>query len=275
MTDMDNRTKPHGTSPKGPRATVIVTRPQAEADAWVQRLGQAGWPAVALPLLDIQAAGDPVQLRAAWRQLAAYRALMFVSAAAVQQFFAGRGDDGLWPQGLRAWCTGPGTRAVLLAAGVSADSIDLPAADAEQLDSESLWAVVQTQISPGDRVLLVRGQDADGEVAGRTWLAERLLEAGADVQSLAVYRRGLPVWTPSMLDTARHSLNSGSIWLFSSSQAVGHLPLLLGPVAPAASVLAVATHPRIAEAARQQGFARVDLCRPGLSGVLAFLESLA
>ncbi len=261
---------------KGPTerpVRVIVTRPQPEADAWVQRLSDAGWHALALPLLDIQQAGDPEQLQAAWQRLADHRAVMFVSGAAVQHFFSGRPEDTLWPEGLRAWCTGPGSRAALLAQGVPAACIDVPAADALQLDSESLWAVVHAQVSPRDKVLLVRGQDAEGEVAGRTWLADRLQEAGGCIETLAVYRRGMPQWTPPMVVAARQSLTSDAVWLFSSSQAAGHLPLLLGPLAVAPSARALATHPRIAQAVRQLGFSRVYPCRPDLPSVLAFLES--
>ena len=71
---------------------VLVTRPAQEAGAWLAGLRAAGLDALALPLIAIEPAGDKAceALQAHWKRIASYRAVMFVSAAAVHSFFAQR-----------------------------------------------------------------------------------------------------------------------------------------------------------------------------------------
>ena len=104
---------------------LIVTRPRAQALPWVKALREYGVDAVALPLIAIEPLADPAPLRAAWAALPRLDWVMFVSANAVERFFAERPAGAAWPQGLRAGSPGPGTRLALQAAGVTA--IDEPA----------------------------------------------------------------------------------------------------------------------------------------------------
>lgn len=247
---------------------VVVTRPAEEARGWVQALAGHGIAAIALPLIGIAPAPDPAALRQARAALAAYRAVMFVSGNAVRGFFAEA-------QGFaapRAWAPGPGTAQALRAAGVPADRIDQPAADAPQFDSEALWSVVAPQVRPGDRILLVRGAGADGQGAGREWLSRQLAAAGAGVDLVAAYARGLPRWSAADRERARTALADGSLWLLSSSEAVHNLRQLL-PGADLGKARALATHPRIAAAARAAGFGRVGESRPALRDLVASIES--
>ncbi len=100
---------------------VYVTRPQAEAERWVQALVRERIDAVSLPLIEIRPVADDRAVRAAWQAIGQFDAVMFVSAAAVTHFFgclSRRG--GQWPHGglVRAWAPGPGTAAALVAMGV-------------------------------------------------------------------------------------------------------------------------------------------------------------
>jgi uroporphyrinogen-III synthase len=252
---------------------VIVTRPAQEAARWVTALGTRGISAMALPLIDIVPAPDAQAVQRAWRDLGSYSAAMFVSPNAVQAFFAARGAHG-WPaHGVRAWAPGPGTRDALVAEGVPAASIDAPAQDAAQFDSEHLWARVQGQLAAGSRVLLVRGADAGGRGQGREWLAQRLAEAGVAVEDVAAYARQRPAWDASQVQAARAAGADGSLWLFSSSEAVDHLAQLV-PGFDWRSGRALVTHPRIAERARSLGFGRVETTRPALEEVVASIESM-
>lgn len=61
-------------------------------------------------------------------------------------------------------------------------------------------------------------------------------------------------------------------WLFSSSEAVGQLRLL-APGASWRASTALASHPRIAQAARDLGFGRVDVVAPDPQAVARELES--
>jgi uroporphyrinogen-III synthase len=249
---------------------AIVTRPQHEARAWVERLQAAGIEALALPLIDIAPPLDKRPLQDAWSRIETFRAAMFVSANAVRHFFAEA------PNGValrpRAWATGPGTADALRAGGVATSLIDVPPAGSVQFDSETLWRQVAAQVLPGDRVLIVRGGDGEGEPAGRDWLAQQLASAGAVVEQVVAYVRRAPDWSKRELDEAGAAAHDGSVWLFSSSEAVAHLRVLL-PAHSWAQARAMATHPRIAQAARDAGFGEVREVRPAFEEVLASLQS--
>lgn len=254
---------------------LLVTRPAREAARWVQDLHAVGLAAQALPLIDIGPAPDAAAVAKVRRGLASFRAVMFVSANAVEGLLgaADASDIVRWPaggQGPRAWATGPGTRQALRAAGVPPALIDAPAADAAQFDSEALWARVHKQVSPGVRVLIVRGGDAQGRAAGRNWLAGELASAGARVETLVAYVRRPPVWTEAQRTAAA---SPGAWWLLSSSEALANLTVVL-PGYDAAGARALCTHPRIADAARAAGFGRVETVRPLVESVAAFLQSV-
>lgn len=247
---------------------VVLTRPPQEAAHWAAQLRGHGIDSIVLPLLSIGPAPDPQALRNAGAQLQRCAAVMFVSANAVQGFFSL--VPGLGPA--RAWAPGPATRDALRAAGVPADRIDAPAEDAAQFDSEALWARVRGQLGPGDRLLLVRGGDAQGRSQGREWLAQELARSGVHVETVVAYTRGLPEWDDGQRAAARRAAEDGSLWLFSSSGAARNLAQLL-PGQDWTRARALATHPRIAEAVRTLGFADVRESRPALQEVVASIES--
>ncbi|MDR7295985.1 uroporphyrinogen-III synthase [Pelomonas aquatica] len=245
--------------------TLLVTRPRPQCAAWLARLAELGAPAAALPLIEILPARDPGPVRAAWAALAAVDLAVFVSPNAVEQFFA-HAEGAAWPVQALAACVGPGSAQALADRGVPPGRIVQPAADAASLDSEHLWQ----QLAPcrdwaGARVLLLRG---DG---GREWLAERLVDAGAQVEAVTVYHRARPRFDAAeqaLLDAVRVDPQA-YVWLFSSAEAVGHLSgqALTGQ-------RAITTHPRIAQAARTAGFEPVVLARPDPEAVTRALKCL-
>lgn len=250
---------------------VLVTRPDSEARQWVEALRLRGVEAQALPLIEIAPVADASEVIAAWEGLDRYRAAMFVSGNAVRHFFARKPEVAQWPARTRAWAPGRGTREALVAAGVAPELVDAPPPQSAQFDSETLWQQVAPQAASGVRVLIVRGADADGASSGRDWLAEQLTAAGAQVDMIASYRRQPPRFSESQLAQARQA--QGRVWLFSSSQAIAHLRALL-PGADWSQSRAVATHPRIAQAARNAGFGVVCESRPSLDAVVTALESI-
>jgi uroporphyrinogen-III synthase len=247
---------------------VVVTRPAAEGERWARRLRERGIEAVVLPLLAIGPAPDIAALRAAAGEAGQYAAIMFVSANAVTGFLAAAPSLA----GARCWAPGPATAQALRAAGVPAECIDAPRDDAAQFDSESLWQQVQGQLAPGDRLLLVRGADAQGRSQGREWLAQQLAERGVQVDTVLAYTRGAPRWDEAQRSLARSAAQDGSLWLFSSSEAAACLAALL-PGQDWSGACALATHPRIEEAVRALGFGQVRATRPGFEAVFASIES--
>jgi uroporphyrinogen-III synthase len=279
---------------------VIVTRPRLEADVWVEQLRALNFDAVALPLIHIGAPVENDEVKRAREQLHQYSAVMFVSSNAVRYFYpsnmplAGKSiaygaiknivnlsEISSYPKLPRMWATGPGTQEALLAQSVPSDLIDAPAADAAQFDSETLWHLVKNQVKPGDKVMIVRGstsnaQDAEGaktvRMNGRPWLAEQLTAAGAQVDVVVSYERSAPVFDAAELMLMANAATDKSIWLLSSSEAVVNL----GSISNLdwSHARAIATHPRIAQAARDAGFGVVYESRPLLAEVVASIESL-
>jgi uroporphyrinogen-III synthase len=266
---------------------LIVTRPAAEAVGWVDALKTQGWPAQALPLIHIVEPQDGAsaqalhQARAHWAEM---DALMFVSGAAVSHFFA-HGVAPVPAQGAptRFWAPGPGTARLLAQAlsrlGIAADRIDAPPPEALQFDSESLWPVVAPQVQRGRRIGVVRGVSVSAATApraatgnGRDWLIRQCEAAGAEVHACVAYERHPPLWTDDSRALARQAQARGSVWLFSSSEALDHLQAN-EPTSDWSQAAALATHPRIASRAQAAGFGRVAQSRPALADVVRALES--
>ena len=284
---------------------IIVTRPRLEAAAWVKQLQDLHLDAVALPLIHIGSASDPEKMADSWRNLHQYHAVMFVSSNAVRYFYplnvrlasefiaytAIKNIANLQGEaaGCRMWATGPGTREALLAQGVASDRVDAPAADAAQFDSETLWSIVKNQVKPGDKVLMVRGSSGAVALHGRSWLVDQLTSAGVQVDSVVSYQRSAPILDAAEVALMRQASTDESVWLLSSSESVANLQTLAQARPPAGSrpgselshaaidwsqARAIATHPRIAQAAKDAGFGVVYESRPLLEDVVACIESL-
>lgn len=264
---------------------VIVTRPRQEARQWVDALADAGYDALALPLIQVSPTSHPELVVAAWQHLHAFDAVMFVSGNAVDHFFAMKPAAApvLNAQGAtktRAFVTGPGSFAALRRHQVEPESIDMPARDAGQFDSEALWSVVRERVVTGYRVLIVRGAGsaeapdaAEAEGSGRDWFANQVRGAGGQVEFVVAYQRRAPQLDAQELAMARVCATDGSVWLFSSSEAIANL-VATCPGQSWAQARAVVTHARIAQAARAAGFGLVCESRPTLAALMASIESL-
>jgi len=260
---------------------VIVTRPEREAQRWVLDLVALGWDAVALPLIQVGPVTDCASLLQVWQHLDEYVGVMFVSGNAADYFF--KQNQPLAPvftaqaamkmRATRAWATGPGTAKALLRAGVAPELLDAPPLDAGQFDSEALWQVVSSQVQPGSRVLIVRGGDSAGAASqgsGREWFAHQVAQAGGKADFVLAYQRCAPAFSEDERQLAQQAATAGAVWLFSSTEAVTNLCAAL-PGQSWAEARALATHPRIALAARNAGFGVVGQSRPTLPDVVVAL----
>lgn len=262
---------------------VIVTRPEREAQQWVRDLSAQGLQASALPLIRIASVDNASALVQAWHELTGYVGVMFVSANAVAHFFAAKPSSvsafsGHSDVKTRAWATGPGTARALLREGVQPELLDTPPPDQGQFDSEALWQVMAEQVRPGCRVLIVRGIDAGrsedaSQGSGREWFARHVAQAGARPEFVVAYQRCAPEFSAAERELAGQGAADGSVWLLSSTEAVANLSAWL-PGLNWTDARALATHPRIAAAARAAGFGVVCESRPTLTDVVASLESM-
>ena len=105
------------------------------------------------------------------------------------------------------------------------------------------------------------------------WLSRQIAAAGGTVDFVAAYERGAPQFDADQQALARQAATDGSVWLLSSSEAVAHLAAAL-PGQHWGQARALATHPRIAQAAQAAGFGSVNECRPAFNEVAASIESL-
>jgi uroporphyrinogen-III synthase len=185
----------------------------------------------------------------------------------------------------RAWAPGPATARAIERAATDAGYLDLsvhqPLPDALQFDSEALWAQVEWQVTPGFRLLVVRGNTNEAQVqphalanlpgSGRDWLAQQCLLRGAQVDAVVAYERTLQRCDrPDVAPLLEQALNV-PCWMFSnkeSLQALAHLT-------PDhwAHKTALVTHPRIGEAALVMGFGSVQTIASGPEALSAALES--
>ncbi|MDT8990909.1 uroporphyrinogen-III synthase [Curvibacter sp. APW13] len=259
---------------------VVVTRPARDAAPWVAALAQQGYQPWALPLIAVAPVADAAPVRATWAR-GPWSAALFVSANAVDAFFALN-----WPEVRRntawtasktiAFAPGPGTRKALLAQGVAEDRIVSPASDSAQFDSEALWQQAQGLVGAGFRLLVVRGTtqgSSSQDGVGRDWLAAQVVARGGTVEHVVVYERVAPVLSIEERAKAEQCAQDGSVWLFSSSEAIANLRTAL-PEQGWAQARAVCTHPRIAQAAQAAGFGLVCTTRPALDSVVASIQSL-
>jgi uroporphyrinogen-III synthase len=278
---------------------IIVTRPAHDADVWVAKLQQSGIGAVALPLIEIAAVSHTADLNAlqqASNSLSSYTACMFVSSNAVEYFFMPfRVSKMALDQSIRAQAApdniafeiqvavrflapGPGTGAALLAAGVPASQIDTPPPDAVQFDSETLWQVIGQRDWRGAKVLVVRGKgDATDSSAGsgRDWLIQQWQSHGAAVDVVSSYERRAPQLSIAQIELAKDASRDGSVWLFSSSEAVTNLTGQQGLKDVSwHSARAIATHPRIQAAVHAAGWGVVQPSRPALPDIVNTLASI-
>ena len=281
------------------RTRVIVTRPATDADVWVANLKQSGFAAQALPLIEIAAVSNPTDVRAlqlACNRLSNYTACMFVSGNAAENFFSAfkglktaetqvnralAAPDTIaitLPKALRLLAPGPGTAAALIAAGVPASQIDAPPADAVQFDSEALWQVIGSHDWVGATVLIVRGKGdaADASAGtGRDWLAQQWQGAGSTVDVVSSYERRAPQLTAAQLEVAKAASQDGSVWLFSSSEALANLTRQAGLKDVSwHKARAIATHPRIQAALQTAGWGVVQPSRPALPDIRQALASI-
>ena len=148
---------------------VVVTRAPGQAGQLSRLLSEAGADPIEFPAIAIAPPSDPRPLRAALDRLDSYRWLVLTSANGVLH---GLGRGRPFRGGVAA--VGPATAAALREFGWSVD----------WTPDEARGAAVAEElpIGPGERVLLLRSDLADGS------LARRLGERGARVDDVVAYR---------------------------------------------------------------------------------------
>jgi uroporphyrinogen-III synthase len=177
---------------------VLVTRPAGQAERLCKLIDAAGGEAFCLPAIDILDPVDSYHLESVVASLAHYDLAIFISVNAVTRgldFITARGE---WPASVRIATVGARSAEALTPYGLAADLVP-----SHRFNSEALLAFDELQDMRGKRVVIFRGN------GGRETLHDTLVERGAEVDYVEVYRRACPVvdpqeimpyWQPGVLD---------------------------------------------------------------------------
>lgn len=237
-------------------ARVLVARPRAQSAELIAKLLAAGAEARALPLLEIAPVADPAAARAALQAGRAATRWIFSSTNAVQHAAALLPPP--WPP---VAAVGPVTAAALAELGCS-EVLQPAVGDG----AAALLAHGALQSLRGETVLLVSGEQPLAE------LALRLPERGAEVSSIAVYRRVPVAHAPEAVTAA---LAWATVAVVPSGEALDQL-VRLTPAAARAALLDLQLalpSARVVEIARRHGFRRPPLLPQRVSDA-AYVEAL-
>lgn len=225
---------------------VLVTRPREQAQGLVAALAAQGAVPVEFPVIEIEGLPATEVEREKIIELDRFDLVVLVSANAAR--FALDWVDRYWPQlpPHLAWlAVGAATERLLAAAGIAA-SIPDGHANSEALLQLPLLAAVANR-----KILIIRG------IGGRSLLQDELARRGAQVESVALYRRCLPQLGAADIEELLNGQPPDAL-MATSVDAVTNLDLLLSRVGNwHYAVPLVVASARIADAARQRGFSRI------------------
>jgi uroporphyrinogen-III synthase len=223
--------------------TVVITRPEHQAQNLTQLVQNAGGAAILFPLLAIDEPRHPQPAIEIARALDRYDLAIFISANAVEHGLRYVDAHGHWPQSLRIAAVGAATARAL-------QEHHRPAAivPADGYNSEALLAHPELQNMHGKRVVIFRGE------GGRELLGDTLKQRGAQVDYAEVYRRTKPPVDSQVLLDAWQRSGIDAI-VVTSNESLQNLFDLVGPVGQAylQRTQLVVMSERAAELARQLG----------------------
>lgn len=223
------------------------------------RLSALGVDVRIFPLLEIQplpaGSDQEAALKSRLGMLADYALVAFVSPNAIDAAFP---HIRRWPQGVIAAVVGDSSRQALARHGLTDATARVASpTDPERTDSETLLQVLDLPALRGKKALIVRAE------TGRELLADRLRDAGVDVEQVAAYRRGAPEADDAMRAQLQSLADAGAVWVVTSSEALRNLQAMVQPAGGAQAAVAwhamqrqtlLVPHPRIAETAHSMGF---------------------
>lgn len=166
--------------------SVLVTRPEHQADALCELIEQAHGRPVRFPAMEISATKQPDAAKACLEQATRADLMIFVSRNAVEYAFPLLPDA--LPADIDIAAVGKATAEALHKFG-----LDPTLVPDSRFDSEGLLALEALSDMHNKRVILIRGN------GGRALLEQELGKRGAEVLIAEVYQRLLPDRNPANL----------------------------------------------------------------------------
>ena len=243
-------------------ATVLVTRPAAQADTLCRLITQADGRALRFPTMEIL----PIDVDDALIQKAlACNWLIFTSTNAVDFALKAFGGKMVDAMSVKLAAVGQTTAAALQKAGLQVTCVPKT-----EFSSEGLLAQPAMQQVSGQRIMIVRG------VGGREKLEHTLRGRGAEMAYLEVYRRCRPdIKCDELIQSLRNQqLNAITI---TSGEALQNLLAMLDPAA--ANLLRkqplIVVSDRIRQLALELGFDQIAVSlQPTDAAILETLTTL-
>lgn len=243
---------------------VVITRPQAAADALAETLAREGARAFVFPALAIEEPDPSPRLDDALARLPECGLAIFISANAVERGLEVARRRGPWPQRTRVAAVGEATAQALRKHGFA--SVISPR---ERHDSEGLLALPELRSIKGENVVVFRGE------GGREHLREVLEARGARVDYVECYRRARPRADPAPLLRA---WAHGEVHAVSalSAETLENFLAMIGDegLAHVPDCTLVVPHAAIAAHPDARRFARVLVAAPGAEGLMSALATL-
>lgn len=229
---------------------ILLTRPQAQSEAFAEEIAADGWRSLIWPVIEIRPS------LGAFPDLADVDALIFTSARAVEEL-ARLGP----PPSLPAWCVGPATAEAARCAGLG------PVMEAGGDGDALIGALTAAE----GRLLHVRGRDVAVDIASA------LHARGRDVRDIIAYA-AIPGRNPDrMVDAAIATGEVAAVALFSPRSAA-----LFAHAAPIAwrgalkRMTALAISPAAAAPLQELGFERILIAtNPNATAMRAELRRIA
>ena len=179
---------------------VVVTRPAHQAEPLCQMIEQAGGTAIRLPVIEIAPPSDIQSAQEKLGRLKDFSIVIFTSANAVDGLFKLAPASFSWPQKIQVAAIGKRTSSALRAHSISVDIVP-----EQGFNSESLLKHPVMNAVSGKKIMLFKGE------GGRELLAQALIQRGATVEGVDLYRRKRP---NEGLRNIQRAGKSGSIDLF-------------------------------------------------------------
>lgn len=241
---------------------ILIVRPAGLGDTLAKKVREEGGEAILFPAIDILSAARPARLAMIIARLHSFDWAIFISPTAAREGMRSVRERRFWPEGVRLAAVGRSTAEALAELGFN----DVLAPQAPG-DSEALAGLPELREIAGQNIVIFRG---DG---GREHLARVLAGRGARVEYAECYRRARPAVDMSEL-LARWRAGSVQAICAASSEALANLRDMAGSadVGLLFGTPVFVPHPRIAEAARELGFAHAIVA---IGGDGAIAEALA
>jgi uroporphyrinogen-III synthase len=243
---------------------VVITRPQAAADALAAALAREGARPFVFPALGIEDVDPTPRAEEALARLGECGLAIFISANAVERGLAAARRRAPWPERTRVAAVGEATAQALRNSGFP--EVISPS---ERHDSEALLALPELRAVKGENIVVFRGE------GGREHLRDALETRGARVDYVECYRRARPRTDPRpLLDAwARGEVHAVSAL---SAETLENFLAMVGDegVARAGQSALVVPHSAIAAHPDARRFGRVVVAAPGAEGLIAALSGL-